>query len=92
MGDSVRGLAQKFAVPFFFVFSIIKILVNENFISYSGQIDRATVLYDQPPEFFRPASLEEKHKVKQIFLCQVLTKNVFIEELCLTCGSLVVIL
>ncbi|XP_059288311.1 UDP-glycosyltransferase TURAN isoform X4 [Lycium barbarum] len=23
----------------------------------------ATVLYDQPPEFFRPASLEEKHKL-----------------------------
>jgi hypothetical protein len=46
------------------------------------------VLYDQPPEFFRPASLEEKHKVKQIFLCQVLTKHVFIEELCLTWGSL----
>jgi hypothetical protein len=88
LGDSVRGLAQKFAVSFFFVFSIIKIFLNENFISYSGQIDRATVLYDQPPEFFRPASLEEKHKVKQIFLCQVLTKHVFIEELCLTWGSL----
>ncbi|BFG28870.1 hypothetical protein CerSpe_151450 [Prunus speciosa] len=24
---------------------------------------KATVLYDQPPEFFRPASLEEKHKL-----------------------------
>ncbi|XP_062169900.1 UDP-glycosyltransferase TURAN isoform X1 [Alnus glutinosa] len=24
---------------------------------------QATVLYDQPPEFFRPASLEEKHKL-----------------------------
>ncbi|PHU19536.1 hypothetical protein BC332_10687 [Capsicum chinense] len=23
----------------------------------------AAVLYDQPPEFFRPASLEEKHKL-----------------------------
>lgn len=27
------------------------------------QFYRATVLYDQPPEFFHPASLEEKHKV-----------------------------
>jgi hypothetical protein len=74
LGDSVGGLAQNLAVSFFF---FIKILHNENFITYSGQIDRATVLYDQPPEFFRPALLEEKHKVKQIFLCQVLTKNSF---------------
>ncbi|KAL2245540.1 UNVERIFIED_CONTAM: UDP-glycosyltransferase TURAN [Sesamum indicum] len=26
---------------------------------------KATVLYDQPPEFFRPASLEEKHNVSK---------------------------
>ncbi|CAA2960645.1 UDP-glycosyltransferase TURAN-like isoform X3 [Olea europaea subsp. europaea] len=26
---------------------------------------KATVLYDQPPEFFRPASLEEKHNVRK---------------------------
>lgn len=32
---------------------------------FSFLIHRATVLYDQPPEFFRPAELEEKHKVKQ---------------------------
>ncbi|RZC94544.1 hypothetical protein C5167_026275 [Papaver somniferum] len=29
---------------------------------------KATVLYDQPPEFFHPASLEEKHKVNQVFI------------------------
>ncbi|KAK6915834.1 hypothetical protein RJ641_018695 [Dillenia turbinata] len=28
---------------------------------------KATVLYDQPPEFFRPASLEEKHKIESTY-------------------------
>ncbi|KAL5988240.1 hypothetical protein ACLOJK_036003 [Asimina triloba] len=28
---------------------------------------RATVLYDQPPEFFRPASLRERHEVSWLF-------------------------
>lgn len=37
--------------------------------SLVSQIIRATVLYDQPPEFFRPASLEEKHKVLMLMLC-----------------------
>lgn len=43
------------------------------------QIDSATVLYDQPPEFFHPALLEEKHEVKHIFLCEVLMKNPLIQ-------------
>ncbi|GER33621.1 chitobiosyldiphosphodolicholbeta-mannosyltransferase, partial [Striga asiatica] len=30
---------------------------------------KATVLYDQPPEFFRPASLVEKHNVVDMFGC-----------------------
>lgn len=50
------------------------------------------MLYDQPPEFFHPASLEEKHEVKHAFLCQVLIGNVLIEKICLTSGLLVVIL
>ncbi|WRX07705.1 hypothetical protein QQP08_000192 [Theobroma cacao] len=32
---------------------------------------KATVLYDQPPEFFRPTLLEEKHKVRFMFLSLV---------------------
>ncbi|MFS7899661.1 hypothetical protein Hanom_Chr00s071409g01789011 [Helianthus anomalus] len=35
------------------------------FLFFFFSIHRATVLYDQPPEFFRPALLEEKHKVKE---------------------------
>ncbi len=46
-----------------------------NIMFSSCQIDRATVLYDQPPEFFHPTSLEEKHKVKQLFLCIPSTIN-----------------
>lgn len=42
---------------------------------FLGQIDRATVLYDQPPEFFRPTSLEEKHEVNYMFQSEDLIQN-----------------
>lgn len=39
-------------------------------------ICRATVLYDQPPEFFHPTLLEEKHKVSLVFLLTHLQKRI----------------
>lgn len=56
---------------------IIFFILNRNFYYqfYCRQInpfgiliDSAIVLYDQPPEFFHPASVEEKHKVSYCFL------------------------
>lgn len=45
---------------------------------------RATVLYDQPPEFFRPASLHEKHEVSNdfttIILCKVIIHYLIIYQ------------
>lgn len=47
---------------------------------FLGQIDRATVLYDQPPEFFHPTSLEEKHEVNYMFQSEDLIQNNWSEK------------
>jgi hypothetical protein len=57
---------------FMYSFSIVRKL---NILCYYF---RATILYDQPPEFFRPASLEEKHKVNNEFTIIILIQKVFI--------------
>jgi len=57
---------------------LVKIFNGHFHILFWFDIDSATVLYDQPPEFFHPGSLEEKHKVKQVFLFIPSMMNSFI--------------
>lgn len=61
-------------------------------IFFLGQIDRATVLYDQPPEFFHPTSLEEKHEVNYMFQSKDLIQNNWSEKTFINCGLLLVVL